>query len=189
MNILNFSITEWISIFMAAIATASAIITHAVYRSSTDPEIIVYADTDKKRPSIINLIIKNIGKGPAKDITFKTSKKLPKRAYGIEEPNDMAEVMDSGPIISGIPYMAPNQEIIITWGQYGGLKKYIGKGNIVVTAQYKRTTTINIWKKSSSSKLFIEAFYGSDMSDSNWDKKLVDELKITNNILKKWGGL
>ncbi len=41
-------ISDWISTFMALIATASAIITYVVYRTSTDPEVIVYVDTDKK---------------------------------------------------------------------------------------------------------------------------------------------
>ena len=51
---------NWISIFMAFIAATSAAITYVVYRSATDPEVILYADVDRKRPSIVNLIIKNI---------------------------------------------------------------------------------------------------------------------------------
>jgi len=52
---------DWISIFMAFIASISAAMTYIVYRSATDPEAIIYADVDRKRPSIVNLIIKNIG--------------------------------------------------------------------------------------------------------------------------------
>ncbi|MBM3163529.1 MAG: hypothetical protein FJZ79_09540 [Chlorobi bacterium] len=61
---------NWISIFMALVATASAVVTYAVFRSSTDPVVIVYADPDIKRPSIVNLIIKNIGNGAAHSIKF-----------------------------------------------------------------------------------------------------------------------
>ncbi|MGO2996937.1 MAG: hypothetical protein ACTIDV_02810 [Moraxellaceae bacterium] len=86
---------NWVSLFMALIATASAMITYAVYRSSTDPEVIVYADTDKKRPSVIILIIENIGKGPAENISFKTSRSLPEKAFSIEELNRPGIVGDS----------------------------------------------------------------------------------------------
>ena len=41
---------DWVSVFMALIASTSAAITYVVYRSVTDPEAIVYADADPKRP-------------------------------------------------------------------------------------------------------------------------------------------
>lgn len=175
----------WISVFIALIASASAIITYAVYRTSTDPEVIVYADTDKKRPTIIILIIENIGKGPAENISFKTSRNLPEKAFGIKEPQSMPRTMMSGPIVNGIPFLAPSQKIIITWGQYGGLKKYIGGNNIVVKAQYKRANS-KFWsnKLYSSSQLFVEAFHGTDISDSNWDKKISESLVKTNEQLQ-----
>lgn len=171
----------WISVFMALIAAASAAITYAVYRSSIDPEVIVYADTDKKRPTIIILIIENIGKGPAENISFKVSRDLPEKAFSIEEPQIMPKTMTSGPIVNGIPFLAPNQKIVVTWGQYGGLKKYIGGNNIVVKAQYKRANS-KFWsnKLYSSSQLFVEAFHGTDISDSNWDKKISESLVKTN---------
>ncbi|MBE5160330.1 hypothetical protein [Vibrio parahaemolyticus] len=182
-------ISDWISTFMALIATASAIITYVVYRTSTDPEVIVYVDTDKKRPSFVNLIIKNIGNGSAENIVFETSRPLPSKAFGIEEPKNMPSLMKSGPIVDGIPYMAPNQSMVITWGQYGGLKKYIGKKSIVVTAKYKRANSkLSFSKNTSSSQLFIEAFGETDISDFNWDKQLVEELKNTNKQLHKIEG-
>lgn len=176
---------NWVSVFMALIATASTIITYAVYRSSTDPEVIVYADTDKKRPSIIILIIENIGKGPAKNVSFKTSRSLPEKAFSIKEPQNMPSTMSSGPIVNGIPFLAPHQKIILTWGQYGGLKKYIGGDSIVVTAQYGRANAkFSLNKLSSSSKLSVEAFHQTDISDSNWDKKISETLIKTNEQLK-----
>ncbi|MBI0425935.1 hypothetical protein [Psychrobacter sp. NG27] len=176
---------NWISVFMALIATASTIITYAVYRSSTDPEVIVYADTDNKRPSIIILIIENIGKGPAENISFKTSRSLPEKAFSIEEPRNMPNTMSTGPIINGIPFLAPNQKIILTWGQYGGLKKYIDGNSIVVTAQYGRANA-KFWfnQLSSSSKLSVEAFYQTDISDLNWDRKISETLIKTNEQLQ-----
>lgn len=182
---MQIELSNWISVFMALIATASTIITYAVYRSSTDPEVIVYVDTDKKRPSFIILIIENIGKGPAENITFETSRPLPEKAFSIEDPSNMPETMKSGPIVEGVPFLAPGQKMIITWGQYGGLKKAINGDNIVVTAKYKRANSKRWFNKaSSSSQLFVEAFSTTDISDSNWDKKISETLVKTNKQLQ-----
>ena len=152
---------------------------------STDPEIIVYVDTDKKRPSLIILIIENIGKGAAENISFETSRDLPEKAFTIEEPQSMPKTMISGPIVDGIPFLAPNQKIIISWGQYGGLKKYIGGNNIIVKAKYRRANSMTWFNRSSSSsQLFVEAFHGTDISDSNLDKKISETLIKTNEQLQ-----
>lgn len=178
-------IGDWISVFMALIASASAAITYVVYRSATDPEVIVYADADPKRPSIINLIIKNIGKGPASDITFHSDKPLPQKAFGIEEPKTMPKAMTNGPVVVGIPYLAPNQQLVITWGQFGGLKKYLGNSTISVKSKYKRSRSIRPFSKSleSVSRIDIMMFESTDASDHNWGEKLVKTLESTNSEL------
>ncbi len=176
---------DWISLFMALIATASATITYVVYRSATDPEVIVYADVDRKRPSIVNLIIKNIGKGPALDISFHPSKPLPTEAFSIEVPEDMPGPMVTGPIVTGVPYLAPGQELVLTWGQFGGLKKYMGDSSITVTTRCRRQRTLRPRPSyiQSMSKLDITQFERSDASDHNWGAKLVKTLEATNNEL------
>jgi hypothetical protein len=127
-----------INILMMGIASISALVAFAVYRSSTDPEVIVFVDLDHKRPSIINLKIKNIGRASAKNIQFVSDRPLPHKAMGIEVPEEMPKVMDAGPIIIGIPYLAPGQELTLTWGQCGGLKKMVGIKPISMTSNYER---------------------------------------------------
>ncbi|GAB3290538.1 hypothetical protein [Parahaliea aestuarii] len=176
---------DWISLFMALIASGSAAITYVVYRSATDPEVIVYADVDRKRPSIVNLIIKNIGKGPALDITFHSTRPLPAEAFSIDIPKDMPKQMVTGPIITGVPYLAPGQEIVLTWGQFGGLKKYLGDSSITVTSKYRRPKMLRPRSAYvfSDSKLDITQFEHSDASDHNWGPKLVKALEATNKEL------
>lgn len=53
----------WISIFMALIAVATAIVTYAVFRSATDAVVIVYAQPDLQRQSFVNLIVENVDRG------------------------------------------------------------------------------------------------------------------------------
>lgn len=178
-------VSEWISLFMALIATGSAVITYVVYRSATDPEVIVYADVDRRRPSVMNLIIKNIGNGPALDVSFCSDKPLPNKAFGIEVTKEMPSRMLEGPIVSGIPYLAPGQEIVLTWGQYGGLKKYMGDSSIVVISKCRRPRSFRPHSGfvNSISKLDITQFEHSDVSDHNWGPKLVKRLEATNKEL------
>jgi hypothetical protein len=60
----------WASVILALITVSANIINYMFLRSQIDPEVIVYVTTDEKRPSIILLVIENIGKGLAKDVKF-----------------------------------------------------------------------------------------------------------------------
>ena len=180
-------IGDWISIFMALIALMSAAITYLVYRAATDPEVIVYATPDPRRPTVFNLIIKNIGKGPAIDIKFKTSKVLPDQAWSIKIPDEIPKPMTDGPLVTGVSYLAPDQELIITWGQYGGIKRSLGDSAIEVKSICKRR---RIFRPSTPSvvyisKLDITQFETSDAGDYNWGAKLVKSVDNLNNEVSK----
>lgn len=177
--------TDWISIMMAIIAIISSLIAYWVFRASTDPNVIVYADPDRKRPSIVNLVIKNIGSGAALDIDFSSDRPLPKNAFSIETPKEMPETMNNGPLIVGVPFLAPQQELILTWGQYGGLKKYLGNSSITITARYSRSSFLfkKLQRIESMSKVDITSFAMVDISDHNWSEKIAKNLEQTNKRL------
>jgi hypothetical protein len=179
-------IAEWVSIFMALIAVATAIITYAVYRSATDPVVIVYAQPDLQRPSIINLFVENIGRGAAHTITFRTNRPLPAQAFGIEQPEEMPETMTSGPIVDGVPFLAPGQRISITWGQYGGLTKYIANEAIRVDALCYRSRRKRPFAKrlQAASNLDVRMFDSSEAAEHGFGPDLVKQLKILNNTMK-----
>jgi hypothetical protein len=176
-----------INILMMGIASISALVAFAVYRSSTDPEVIVFVDLDHKRPSIINLKIKNIGRASAKNIQFVSDRPLPHKAMGIEVPEEMPKVMDAGPIIIGIPYLAPGQELTLTWGQYGGLKKMVGIKPISMTSNYERVQKMFFQRREleHTSLLDIESFGAIYNPDHNWDKKTAIELEKITKVLEK----
>ena len=182
------TLSDWISIFMALIASASTLVTYIVYRSSTDPLIIVYANPDFTRPSLVCLTIKNIGKGAAYNINFQTSSPLPSQAFSIPIPEDMPDKMTKGPIINGIPFLAPDQQISFAWGQYGGLYKFIGDTAITVNCTFRRsgnplTLTKNL---KSISKLDIKSFEQSESSEHGFGPNIVKELKQLNKTLKNY---
>lgn len=177
-------VAEWVSIFMAVIAVATAIVTYAVFRSATDPIVIVYAQPDLQRPSIINLFIENIGRGAAHAITFRTSRPLPHQAFGIAPPEEMPKAMTSGAIVDGVPFLAPGQRISITWGQYGGLTKYIGDEAIRIDAFcYRGHKRLFAKKLQAASNLDVRMFGGSESSEHGFGPDLVKQLKALNTTM------
>ena len=176
----------WVSFLMALIAISSVLISYAIYRSSTDPEVILYSQSDLKRPSIINLIVHNIGKSPALNVCFEPERALPEKAFGIEMAQ-MPNKMTDGPLINGIPYIAPNQQFVITWGQYGGLHKYFGSSYIDVKISFERPKSLFCKNKPKTtiSRLDILAWKDTDISDNNWNKKITEELGCMNKNIEK----
>lgn len=179
-------LASWISIFMAVIAVATAIVTYAVFRSATDPAVIVYAQPDLQRQSIVNLVIENIGRGAAHGVFFKPSRPLPQNAFSIPVPEKMPDKMQSGPIANGIPFLAPGQRLSISWGQYGGIYKYLGDEPICIDTFCYRTRSNGLFSKrlQSSSTLDIRMFQTSESTEHGYGPNLVKELKALNITLK-----
>lgn len=176
----------WVTFIMALIAISSVLISYTIYRSSTDPEVILYVQPDLKRPSIINLIVHNIGKSPALNVQFQPERPLPENAYGMGDARLPKEMTD-GPLVNGIPYIAPDQQFVITWGQYAGLNKYFGTSFVDVSITFERTSSLLRAQKfkKAKSRLDIRSWAGTDISDHNWDKKIAEELKHLNKGLNK----
>jgi len=74
----------WASVVLALITVKATIINWLIFRAQIDPQVIVYAKHDEARPSIMLLVIKNVGKGLARNVHFELSKPLPHRAFSIE---------------------------------------------------------------------------------------------------------
>lgn len=164
----------YISFFMALIAICSVYISHKVYVDSTSPEVIVYLEQNKQDPFIIDLVIKNIGKGAATDVTFKTSRPLPYQAY-----DDAAKsIMKDGPIVKGIPFFAPNAERVIQCGVYKGIYNYLEDGKIEVVSKAKSKHKFLWFTKhiTSTSYIDIYSFENADASDNSKMGKAVKEL-------------
>jgi hypothetical protein len=165
------------SVVLAIITVIATLINYYFFRSQVDPNVIIYATLDFKRPTIILLIIENIGKGIALDVSFSSDRNIPEKAFGFENAKE-PDTMSIGPLITGIPFFAPGDKRIITWGQYGGLKKGIGNNPINVTIRYKRKRPI-LWGYKSYENICpidIQSFESTDASDSNYEKKSSEAL-------------
>jgi hypothetical protein len=178
--------SEILSFVALVIALTSTIINYITLKSQRDPEVLVYAVPDPRRPSIINLVIENIGKGVARDVRFETNRSIPQRAFGFE---DAAEpmAMEDGPLIRGISFFAAGEKRVITWGQFGGLRKGLGNDVLDITALYLSYPTLRFSARNHkiTSRIDIKSFAGTDASDQNWDKKAAEQLEDISKTLAK----
>ncbi len=163
---------------MAIVAIAATLISYSVYAGNTSPDVIVHLEQDPDSKSILNLVIENIGKGSAKYIVFTPESPLPQSAFGIENA-PMPKQMDYGPIITGIPYLAPNSRRVMMLGQYSGLKNWLNENSIIINIKCERANKVFGVSKYvfTSSSIDIFSFATSESSDNSNAKGIKDELK------------
>lgn len=182
------NVSLWLSIAAVLIALFAAFVGYAVYRSQADPDVIVFAEGDETRASIINLVIENVGKAPARDVSFKPSRTLPRKAYGtsLEEAQEPQEMHD-GPIVRGIPLLPPGGRRVITWGQYWGLTNALGDDPVWVVINYTSKHFGIPWpiRHSSRCPLEVFSFAATDASDKNFQKQIADNLQALTKVIEK----
>ena len=95
------------------------------------PQILV--DVNYSQRTMINIVVRNIGRGAAKDIRFDFS--APVESSGGQTISDLAYFKE------GIAFLAPNTEIATVWDSYSDavevLKNKGLKNGITVTVKYK----------------------------------------------------
>jgi hypothetical protein len=129
----------WATVGLVSVSVLTAGVSYFLLRSRVDPHVIVYTKHDEDRPSMLLIVIENIGSGPAYDVTFDLARPIPTNAWGVS--SDTAKPpgppMTEGPLISGIPMLAPGERRVLNWGQFGGLIESVGDRAIKVTASFR----------------------------------------------------
>lgn len=72
------------SLVALVVATASMLISYRLFQLQHDPEVVVYATPDEKRPSVVILVIENIGGSVALDVKFSSAAPVSEKAFGFE---------------------------------------------------------------------------------------------------------
>jgi hypothetical protein len=113
-------------------------LTFRLVRSQNEPNVILYVRHDESRPSILQIVIENIGRGLATDVRFVSSRSIPWHAWNstTNEPGSVQPMVD-GPLINGIAALGPGDSRKLTWGQYKGLKQALGDEPIIITCSHK----------------------------------------------------
>ena len=173
------------SMLAALVTVVATAINYLFCRAQLDPHVIVYAIGDERRQTIILLVIENIGKTMARDVTFSFSMPIPRDAYGFENAPE-APTMDRGPLITGIPALGPGAKRIITWGQYGGLYKALGDSTVDIVVRFTgRSLLFFPTKYEVVCPLDIKSFEYTDDSPSIGNKQIADQLKRIVEVLER----
>ncbi len=106
-------------------------------RAQERPQVIV--DTDHSNPPFVFVVVRNIGKGPAKNISFEFSNDMesPESA----NPHSLVKPVNKQPYFErGIDYLAPGAEIPCLWGSMINLAQFLRdrglQDGITVTSRY-----------------------------------------------------
>lgn len=154
-----------------AVATAY----YAIYRQ-TKPCVVVYYEPNPDTASLIDLVIRNIGTGTARDISF--SEPLPILCWGIDKPDNS----ESKQINHQIPFLAPGKELRFNAGQYGGLKDRV-KDGISVSAHYTFRTPLRSGKKAADSSMLDVNYMQHAGTKNSAAQDLSDALKGRNHTV------
>jgi hypothetical protein len=104
-------------------------------RTTRGRPLIVVSEDYENLPTI-NLVIQNVGPGPAKDINFHFSSPI--------ESSDGFILSDLTLFREGIPSLAPGARIVCYWDELGNLRPLIQEGrlqrNATVTVEYQDIT-------------------------------------------------
>lgn len=129
--------TDWV-VASAAWATAIAAFVYTLFtiwlvsetrrmrQVYTDPCVVVFIRKHATEDTLLELVIRNIGSGMARNITFGLPQGLQTCLWGIGvESLAPGEPVSRGALVQGIPALAPNQERAILWGQWKGIEKHL----------------------------------------------------------------
>ncbi len=172
MSISQLLLPDW-ALLWAAIAALAAIVTALVssiytyltlrlFRAQSEPKVIVYVKHDFERPTILMLVVENIGRDIATDVAFFPSRPIPEKAWGISaaeatEPH----VIRDGPFATGIPALGPGDSRSVTWGQFGGLSQALGSEPITLKYKYRHGRR----RLSGEARLEVLSYLGTDASE------------------------
>jgi len=170
------TITAVATVVLAILTAVYIWLTHGLLRAQLDPHVVIYARADELRPSIIELVIHNLGRTIATDVRFEFSRPMFWRAFGVtEEQAQLPQPMEDGPLVTGIPALGPGEMRRITWGQFGGLKRALGDEVITATVRFRGARKRELAPV--FSKLDVRSFAHTDISERDPMMRLVREVE------------
>jgi len=169
------------------IALLSLIVAYIVYYDNSTGDVVVYAQVDRKRPTIINLVIHNIGKGIARDIKFICLDGIPKAANGITGLQAPLKIYETGALVNGLPILFPDEKLVYSWGQFGGLKEALDGKPLEIEVIFFSRNSLQLRRRKTRNKLVIDitAFEGVDISTTIFEQEVKKSLQAIAKSLEK----
>lgn len=138
------------------------------------PHILVQYRPNPGIPSIIDLVIENIGGGMARNVKF--SQAIPARCYGIEKPDG-----NGGEVLGeGCPAIAAGQQLIFDGGQYSGLLSRIGE-KLTVNVTYEYINPLGMTRMREEECILSVTHLLSMPSRTSGEQAIVDALTSNNS--------
>lgn len=174
-------------ILSLVIALLSLIVAYIVYYDNSTGDVVVYAQVDRKRPTIINLVIHNIGKGIARDIKFICLDGIPMAANGISGLKEPLKIYETGALINGLPILFPDEKLVYSWGQFGGLKEALDGKPLEIEIIFSSRNSLQLMRRKIRNKLVIDitAFEGVDISTTIFEQEVKKSLQAIAKSLEK----
>lgn len=144
----------------------------AVLRGS-QPQLLVYYQPNPDVPSLIDLVIENIGGGNAVEVKF--SEPLPINWFGIEKPHSDGSYI----LKDGFPSISSRQRYTFNGGQYAGLESKLGAG-LKIKVAYKFRNPFGVLRKSTSSLTLSIGHLKGMPTRTSASQAIVDALKGPN---------
>jgi hypothetical protein len=112
-----------VTVIAASISAFAVAVNMWLYRTQTDPEVIVFVTPDESEETQIWIVVQNVGKGLATDIRFTWRNAAPVKAYGMTAEEAAAETPKplAGPLLRGISSLGPGSRRVFIWGQHAGI--------------------------------------------------------------------
>lgn len=181
-------------ILSLVIALLSLIVAYMVYYDNSTGDVVIYAQVDRKRPTVINLVIHNIGKGIARDIKFVCLNGIPEAANGISEAangisglKEPLKIYETGALVNGLPILFPDEKLVYSWGQFGGLKEALDGKPLEIEIIFFSHNSLQLMRRKTRNKLVIDvtAFEGVDISTTIFEQEVKKSLQAIAKSLEK----
>lgn len=168
-----------ISTLLAARATKRAAeATEKTIAAQYMPWVVMYAKPNWQG-NIIDIVVKNVGYGPAYDISFSLPEYFPCNAHGPSAEGALKPAnWEGGPLRNGMSYLAAGETWRTSWGQYGGLLAGLENKplEVVVTFKTAKGTT-------EQSKCVLDVRDLEEYATANFKQKAINALIVQNKKL------
>ncbi|QTP53855.1 hypothetical protein HNO51_03645 [Billgrantia sulfidoxydans] len=167
-------LAQIIAYIVSPLATLLAVwIAYLAVLRGSQPQLLIYYQPNPDIPSLIDLVVENIGGGSAIEVTF--SEPLPINWFGIEKPQKDGFFIPE----HGFPAVSAGQRYVFNGGQYSGLESKLGVG-LEVKASYKFRNPFGILRKASDSFILSISHLKGMPTRTSAHQAIVDALKGPN---------
>lgn len=129
------------TLYMAYAMKSMARVTQKTLDEQSKPYVIVYAQQRRDAPSLLQVVIENIGSSTAYDIEFSIKGNFSIGIFNLQTYDENKKYIPSA-FMNGIKQIVPNQKIIFNWGRFNCLTTILGEEQIKITTSFKNILKI-----------------------------------------------